>query len=525
MEEEFTILTLLNEKGKYTIFKKMRNYYLTTCISLLFLAIGFSLPAQSIEEDLLDQSIKAARELKEFVALPNDALNHADILKNIDWLTQAFRQRGFSTEILETSNEPLFFAELPYLREAPTLLFYMHLDGQAVDPSKWDQENPYQAVLKSETRDGSWEERDWEKIEEFHPDWRIFGRAAADDKGPIIMFLHAMDLLIQRQSAVKWNVKVLLDSEEEKGSQPLAAAVKTHKKKLAADYLLIHDGPMHLSQKPTLIFGCRGISRVDLTVFGPNKSQHSGHYGNYAPNPVFRMSHLLSSMKDQSGRVLVKGYYDGIALDPAVKSVLAAVPDDEAAIKQKLGIAEVEQVGSNYQESLQYPSLNVRGISAGWVGSKARTIVPDQATAAIDIRLVPESDPVKLQEALKSHIREQGYYITDKAPTTEERNTYPKICQFNGGGATLPFRTDMNAPFGAWLNMVLTEIHEEPPVKIRIMGGTVPISTFIRELNIPAIIIPMVNADNNQHSPNENLKLSQIPYGIKTFVGILERRM
>ncbi|MDW3647074.1 MAG: M20/M25/M40 family metallo-hydrolase [Bacteroidia bacterium] len=498
----------------------MKNYLSV----LLFLFLFQSLSAQVIEKAILNQSIKAAKDLKNFVAIPNDALNHEDIMKNIEWLDREFSKRGFKTELLETSNEPLFFAELPKMANAKTLLFYMHLDGQAVDPSKWNQDSPYEVVLKAENDAGEWEAMDWSNIEGFNPDWRMFGRSAADDKGPIVMFLHAMDMLMNSDAVIRWNIKVLLDSEEEKGSRPLAAAVKQYKDKLKADFLMIHDGPMHLSGQPTMIFGCRGITRVDLTVFGPSKPQHSGHYGNYAPNPVFRISKLLSSMKDEFGRVVVKGYYDGIELDEETKKILAAVPDDEEAIFKKLGIAEAEKVGMNYQESLQYPSLNVRGIEAAWVGDKARTIVPDQATAAIDIRLVPESDPKKLIQALKDHIREQGYYLTTAPPTAEERSIYPKICQLNSGGASLPFRTDMSEDFANWLDKLMTATHNRPPVKVRIMGGTVPISPFINELQIPAIILPMVNADNNQHSPNENLKLAQIPYGIRTFLSILVNR-
>jgi len=505
-------------KRKYH--KRMRK----SCLFLLLYLVSLHLFPQSLDEAIHKQSLHAIEELRSFVAIPNDAINHTDILANITWLETQFKKRGFSTEVLETSNEPLFFAELPKLANAPTLLFYMHLDGQPVAPEKWNQPNPYALELKAPGEDGTWETISWDKLSQFDPDWRLFGRSVADDKGPIVMFLNAMDILTTSQTGIRWNIKVILDSEEEKGSPPMAEAVKKYRNKLSADYLMIHDGPMHLSEKPTLIFGCRGITRVDLCIFGPQKPQHSGHYGNYAPNPVFRMSKLLASMKDESGKVLVKDYYDGIILSPETKALLASVPDDAPAIHQKLGIAEPEKVGDNYQESLQYPSLNVRGIAAAWIGDQARTIVPDQVTAAIDIRLVPESNPKLLQEALKTHIREQGYYLTTDVPTQEERSIYPKICQFTGGDATLPFRTDMDHPFGLWLSQALQEIHGEAPVKIRIMGGTVPIASFINELNIPAIIVPLVNADNNQHSPNENLKLSQIPYGIRTFVGLLERK-
>ena len=129
----------------------MKNYLSV----LLFLFLFQSLSAQVIEKAILNQSIKAANDLKDFVAIPNDALNHEDIMKNIAWLDTEFSKRGFKTELLETSNEPLFFAELPKIANAKTLLFYMHLDGQAVDPSKWNQDSPYEVVLKA--RNEAWE--------------------------------------------------------------------------------------------------------------------------------------------------------------------------------------------------------------------------------------------------------------------------------------------------------------------------------------------------------------------------------
>ena len=497
-----------------------KTWKMKAILILPILCISLSLFAQVTPE----RTNKAVNDLIEFIAIPNFGLNKSDIQKNIDWLDQEFQQRDFKTKILETSGNPLFFAELIKDNSSPTILFYMHLDGQAVDNSKWDQTNPYQAVIKME-QEGKWEEvMPSDKMPAIDPEWRIFGRSASDDKGPIIAFLNSLDELKAKGKKPVFNVKVILDAEEELGSKPLADAVKIHKETLAADALIINDGPVHISGKPTMNFGCRGITTINFTIYGPAKPQHSGHYGNYAPNPIFRMAKLLSSMKDDEGRVLIEGYYDGINLDEATKKILAAVPDDANTIHRLLQIKEPERVGQNYQESLQYPSFNARGISSGWVGAQARTIVPDNATVAIDIRLVPESDPEKLIAAIKKHIENEGYYIVDHEPTLEERLKYPKILYFFKGGVTLPFRTDMNAPLGKWLEKVIRNEFEEDPVKVRIMGGTVPIAAFINELNIPAVIVPMVNPDNNQHSPNENLRVGHLQYAIQLFEAILGDR-
>lgn len=463
----------------------------------------------------------AIEEIKDFVAIPNDALVYADILKNISWLERKFSDRGFTTKVLETEDKPLFYAELPSKKNAKTILFYMHFDGQSVDAAKWNQDNPYQVVLK--TSDGKeWRTLDWSALnDKVDINWRIFGRSTSDDKGPIVLFLNAIDLLKKNNKKIPFNVKVILDGEEEKGSKPLPLAVKKYRELLDADFLIINDGPLHVSDKPTLVFGCRGITTINLTTYGPVKPQHSGHYGNYAPNPGFRLAKLLATFKDDNGKVLIKGYYDGISIDERTQKILKSVPDNEVSILKNLEIRTPEKVGRYYQESLQYPSLNIRGLSSGWTGKKARTIVPESATAAIDIRLVPESDGIRLKELIKAHIKNQGFYITDKIPTKEERMQHDKIITFESGSVTKPFRTNMDIPFAKWLEKTIKNDESDTVVKIRIMGGTVPIASFINELKIPAIIVPMVNPDNNQHSPNENLKIKNIKYGIKTFYKIL----
>lgn len=491
-------------------------------ICLIFTLLGSILTnAQDFEEALKMEVRKAAEHIKEFVAIPNDANESSNVMRNITWLTKQFNSRGFNTTNIPTAGEPLFFAVKPMVEELPTVLFYMHFDGQPVDPSKWNQADPYKVVLKTE-KNGEWVEEDWTKLNEaIDYDARLFGRSVSDDKGPIIMLLSALDLLKEENKKIPFNIKIILDGEEEKGSKPLPDAVKKNGELLAADFLIINDGPVHASEKPTLIYGCRGITTLEITTYGPVKPQHSGHYGNYAPNPGFQLAALLASMKDAEGRVLIEGYYKGITFDEETKNILEAVPDDEAAIQQRLGIKTPEKVGSNYQESLQYPSLNVRGMASGWVGSQARTIVPDKATAAIDIRLVPESDGNKLKTLVKKHIEKQGFKIVSKTPTKEERETYDKLVKVVENPVTQPFRTAIDNPYAVWAENVLATLHGKAPVKIRIMGGTVPTAAFINTLNIPAVVIPMVNPDNNQHSPNENLKVKQIAYGIQTFYALL----
>lgn len=474
---------------------------------------------------LKSQVRHAIDELVQFVAIPNDALDEADINRNISWLTRQFNDRGFNTTVLPTEGRPLFFAALPMEDGKPTVLLYMHFDGQSVDTSKWDQANPYKVVLKA-PENGSFTEVSFDQLQDdINYDWRLFGRSTSDDKGPIVMFLNAIDLLRKENRSLPFNIKVILDGEEEKSSKPLPKAVKNYRDLLAADFLLINDGPVHASGLPTVVYGCRGITSLSITTYGPEFPQHSGHYGNYAPNPGFRLARLLAGMKDEEGRVTIPGFYQGISLDDASMKVLKSVPEDNRKINEYLGINTPDLVGQFYQESLQYPSLNVRGLGSAWIGEKARTIVPATATAEIDIRLVPESDGTRLKKLVRTYIEKQGYFVTDSIPTREERLQHPRIVTLNEGSVTDAFRTDLDNAYGNFIVKTLGDAFGQPVVQIRIMGGTVPIAPFVNELKIPAFIVPMVNPDNNQHSPNENLRIGQIEYGIKTFYSLLSSRM
>ena len=203
------------------------------------------------------------------------------------------------------------------------------------------------------------------------------------------------------------------------------------------------------------------------------------------------------------------------------KKVLEGVPSEDAAIKKRTQTKINDQVGNTYQESIQYPSLNIRGMRSGWVGKDARTIIPASATAEIDIRLVLESNPEALLEGVKSHIQNLGYILLDHVPSSEERMRYDKIVQMNAKVSYPAFRTNTQAKEGQWLTQILTDYYQSKPVIIRTSGGSVPISPFVSELGVPAIGVPTVNLDNNQHSPNENLRVGNYLMGIETFLAIL----
>lgn len=498
-------------------------------IPISFLLIAPVYGQNDIKDEVFDLAMNNMDEFVEFLSYPNDSSFSKDIYNLIEWTKNKFKSLDFLMTELETSSIPLLLAEKKIHDDLKTILIYLHLDGQPVDITRWDQEDAFKPVFKK-NENGIFIEDDWNKIANYNynelddKDIRIFARSSSDAKGPVMMLIQALKFMKLKNIDQEFNIKLIMDFEEEIGSPSLPSAVEVHKEKLESDALLIFDGPQHATGLPTLNFGNRGISSITLKTYGPIVPQHSGHFGNYAPNPVFRMSNILSSMKDENGIVKIKGYYDGINITDEVKEYLDAVPDNEDEMKDKMEFKTPESVGNSYQEAIQYPSLNVRGIRSGWVGSEVRTIVPSECIAEIDVRLVIETDGYKLHDLIKKHIESLGYIVTDKEPSKEMRLKYDKIVRFNSRVSYPAFRTDINSDLGIWLKDVMVKTFGKEPVLKRTSGGSVPISPFVNTLNIPAVGVPTVNKDNNQHSPNENIKITNYIKGIETFVGILSSK-
>ena len=496
---------------------------------IFFLFIAPVYGQNNIKDEVFDLAMNNMDEFVEFLSYPNDSSFSEDIYNLIEWTKNKFKSLDFLMTELETSSIPLLLAEKKIHDDLKTILIYLHLDGQPVDITRWNQEDAFKPVFKK-NENGIFIEDDWNKIASYNyselddKDIRIFARSSSDAKGPVMMLIQALKFMKLKNIDQEFNIKLIMDFEEEIGSPSLPSAVEVHKEKLESDALLIFDGPQHASGLPTLNFGNRGISSITLKTYGPIVPQHSGHFGNYAPNPVFRMSNILSSMKDENGIVKIKGYYDGINITDEVKEYLDAVPDNEDEMKDKMEFKTPESVGNSYQEAIQYPSLNVRGIRSGWVGSEVRTIVPSECIAEIDVRLVIETDGYKLHDLIKKHIESLGYIVTDKEPSKEMRLKYDKIVRFNSRVSYPAFRTDINSDLGIWLKDVMVKTFGKEPVLKRTSGGSVPISPFVNTLNIPAVGVPTVNKDNNQHSPNENIKITNYIKGIETFIGILSSK-
>jgi acetylornithine deacetylase/succinyl-diaminopimelate desuccinylase-like protein len=445
-------------------------------------------------------------ELLELLAIPNVAADRANIRRNAEHLQSLLTRHGLNGEILETAGNPLVYGALNVSGARRTILFYCHYDGQPVDATKWHQPDPFRPVVRGDGADA-----------------RIYARSASDDKSPIVALLAAIDALKASGLSPSSNIRVILDGEEEASSPSLVPAIARYQDKLRADLMVVLDGPGHSSGRPTVAYGARGIVTLDLTVFGPKSGVHSGNYGNWMPNPAARLAALLASMKDDAGRVQVAGYYDALVpLTPDERAMLDAVPDDTGRMLRAFGVAEAEKAFPTLQYALQSPTLNVRGLASSFVGAGARTIVPDRATAALDLRLVKETPAADLVAKLRAHIAKQGYHLVDGEPDDAARARYGRLARLEIVGPSVgAFRTSTSDPHVRTLVAAIARTFGEPPVQLRTLGGSVPIVPFIDAVGFPAVLLPIVNFDNNQHEENENLRLGAFFDGIVTIAAVL----
>src|SRR4029077_9310976 len=393
-----------------------------------------------------------------------------------------------------------------------TVIFYAHYDGQPVDPAAWTDGKPFEPVLRSDAIEAGGKPI---PPPDKHPgayndNWRIYARSASDDKSPIVAWLAAIDALRVARIPLGVNLKVIFEGEEEAGSTNLQRTLDLHKNLLGGDLLITADGPVHQSGRPLVFFGNRGDIGLDITVYGPIRALHSGHYGNWAPNPAMELSRLLASMRDANGRVLIDGYYDDMTpLSELEKKTLSEMPVNDADLEKELGIAKPEGAGKKLVELLQEPSLNVRGISSAYVGEKAQNVVPDKAEASIDARLVKGEDPHKKFEQIAAFIKKQGYFVIDHEPSMEERRAHALIAKVVDQGGYRASRTAMDLPVSKALVKVVQDATGGDTVIAPTLGGSVPMYIF-EDLGLPWIGVPIVNYDNHQHSSDENLRLGHL---------------
>lgn len=467
----------------------------------------------------------------QFLSMPADAAKPADIQRNAAWLQQAFEARGFRTQALPNEGKPVVYAELPAGQPGrKTVLFYMHFDAQPVTPSEW-QTDPWTPTLRARDAAGQWQTLPLSKLstDPIDPEWRVFARAAADDKGPIIMFLAAIDALKAAGQLPEVNIKLLLDSEEEKGSPRLHSVMAAHQALLQSDGLIVYDGAMPASNQPGVSFGNRGSIQLDLTMFGPLSAQHSGHQGNVIPNPALGLSQLLATMKDQDGRVVIPGFYEGVHISEADRQQMAQMAPPPGALAKRLGLARLTTFAANPLEAVQYPSLDILGLSAGQVGAKAANAIPATAVASLNIRTVPETPPARMLGLVRQHLVDQGVHLIEgEVPTAQERSQFSRLARLTMlayPSTSTAARVPMDSPLARWVLQGVKAPSRIEPEKVRMIGSTLPMSGAVDVLKMPYVVVPLVNADNNQHGADENMRLGNYLEGVRTIAAMLTTRL
>jgi len=462
-------------------------------------------------------------DLFDFLKIPNVASNKADIERNAQALARMFELRRFLPDRIATSGSPVVLAE----RRAPgarrTITFYFHYDGQPVDPTEWTYEPPFSPVIVAEHEPAgrtitlaSWKDR-------IDPEWRIYGRSSSDDKSPIVAFLAAVEGLDQTNIAFTSNIRVVLEGDEEAGSPSLESVVREHGDRLRGDALIMVDGPRHASGRPTLFFGARGIMSAVLTVYGPVRDLHSGNYGNWAPNPALALARLLASMKDDQGRITVAGFYDDVTpLTAEERKAIDEIPDEAPTLMKTFGFSKPENQTERLELRHNLPTLNINAFEAGGaVGGQGRTIIPASASARLDLRLVKSIDPGRQFDRLVAHVRQQGFFVAEREPDAALRAAHPWIARVTRGGGYPAGRTPLTVPIAASISKALGDAAGGPIVRLPTIGGSAPFYVFTDVLKVPTFGLSIVNFDNNQHGPNENLRIGNLWEGIDSMVALL----
>ena len=476
----------------------------------IFLFAACSVPAAATPREWVDaHRDEILAEYLPLLSIPNVADNLADIRRNADHIVAMMERRGLAPRLLENADRsapPLIYGEWRVPGAARTYVIYAHYDGQPVTPADWTVTPPFEPRFV-----GEGDER------------RIYGRSASDDKAGVMSILAAIDALRAEGRAPAFNLKIVFEGEEELGSPHLAELLRIHHDVLVSDGWIIIDGPAHQSGPIQLALGVRGDINMNLTVYGPMRPLHSGHYGNWAPNPAMMLSQLLASMKDGDGKVLVAGFYDDVVpLTPAERAAVAAIPPPDAELRRDLGLAGNEGGARLLADAIQQPSLNVGGIRSADIGDKARNVVPSTASAYVDLRLVKGNDWKRQVERLSRHIQGQGFTVLDREPTMEERLRYPRIARVNAGSGYNAERTSLDSALAKSVSAAI--LKDRKAAVLPTLGGSLPLYLLRDRLGVDSITLSLANHDNNQHAEDENLRLGNLWDAIEIATAVMQMR-
>ncbi len=463
-------------------------------------------------------------ELEGLTRIRSIAADTAGIVAAASHLEGLLKTRGFATAQLRVPGAmPAVFGSLEAAGAKHTVVFYAHYDGQPVTPSEWASD-PFVPIMRSGPLDSREETIDWKNARPpFNPEWRLFGRAVADDKTSIIAFLAAFDALKSAGRSPSVNLKVFWEGEEEAGSPHLAAILQSHAARLTTDLWIIGDGPVHQSRRRMISFGARGVVGLEATVYGPLRAPHDGHYGNWVPNPAAMAAELIAGMRAPDGHILIPDFLEEVRpITAAESAAVASLPPVEDKLQRELGIAHGESA-DGLTASILRPALNVRGIRAGQVGAQAVNAIPIEALVSIDFRLVPNQTPAHIRRSVESHLRARRWTIVEQPPDTALRLAHNRIVRLEWEGGYPAFRSDMTTPAARAVIAAANLAAGEPVALMPTMGGSVPLYMFDETFNVPVIGLPVVNHDNNQHAANENIRLQNLWDGITTYAAMMAK--
>jgi acetylornithine deacetylase/succinyl-diaminopimelate desuccinylase-like protein len=445
------------------------------------------------------------KEFTDLLAIPNVASDKNNIRRNADALVAMLEKRHVEAKLLFAPDaNPVVYGEIKTPGAKRTIVFYAHYDGQPVTPEDWETKQPFTPITKM-----------------VNDEPRIYARSASDDKAAILAQLTALDALQAAHIPLKANLRFVWEGEEEAGSPHLGKILEQYKNELGGDVWLICDGPTDQSGKQSVVFGARGVTHMEITVFGAHRELHSGHYGNWAPNPAMMMAQLLASMKDADGRVLIPHFYDGIApLSDLEKQAIADAPKNDEMLRRGLWLAHNDGGGKSLVELLNEPSLNIDGFASARTGAKSNNVIPATSVVDIDMRLVKGLDWKVQQQRVVDFMIAQGYWVMEVPPVRGIFLVHPKVAYVErdktGYNAV---RTPMDLPIAKDVIAAVESAHGAV-VKLPTMGGSVPLEVIEKTLGTVTITVPIANYDNNQHAANENIRVQNLWDGIETMAAL-----
>jgi acetylornithine deacetylase/succinyl-diaminopimelate desuccinylase-like protein len=490
----------------------------TACLIIAILSVVAALaqstaqsPAQAAQSYTAAHRDNLVHQFSDFLAIPNVAADPDDLRRNADLLLAQLRQRNIDARLLTppsgipSQTPSVVYGHIDTPGATHTIVFYAHYDGQPVTLSEWEIP-PFSPTVR-----------------DLNGEPRIYARSAGDDKAAIFAQLTALDALRAAHLPLHANIRFVWEGEEEAGSPHLESILQANADAVHGDIFLVCDGPVDQSGAQTVVFGARGDTHLAITLYGPHHGLHSGHYGNWAPNPALMLAQLLAGMKDENGRVLIPHFYDGIApLSPTEKAALARVPVNDPMLMNAFWLGHTENAPAHLLSLLNQPSLNINGISSGATGAHAANVIPPTATADLDLRLVVGNDWHDQQQRVVDYVRSRGYFIVDREPTQEILTTHPRVAMIVRDQASYnAVRTPMDLPMAQEVIAAVEGAHH-PVVLLPTMGGSVPLGAMERAAHTRTITVPIANYDDNQHAANENLRLKNLWDGVETMAALLE---